>query len=334
MKYFTKTITTALVIFLASSFVVAQDTPEITWKIGGTIQAMASYAQTGADTSQLGFGLRRVRLKTYFGMGNVSAFVQFEGTSYKLLDARMTYKFSDAANISVGRFIGAGVRSGGLTSHTDIDIVERPLSAQKWGVNTVGSDYRDYGASVFGKFGGLSYTLTAHNGDGAQNIRASHQSQGTLLNSTSAISGMLTYKPEAINGLEAGGYYGMGNATFNDYASYNAYVYWEPKPIRIKAEIIGLTNKFGATDLNSLGYYVFGAFGFMDNWEALVRYENYDGNTDIDNNAQTLITIGARYALFPDKVSASKITFAYVIHSEEGTEIDNNVFYAMFQTAF
>lgn len=334
MKFFTKTITAALVVFLASSFVVAQDAPEIKWKIGGTIQAMASYAQTGADTSQLGFGLRRVRLKTYFGMGDVSAFVQFEGTSYKLLDARLTYKFSDAANIHVGRFIGAGVRAGGLTSHTDIDIVERALSAQKWGANTIGADFRDYGASLFGKFGELSYNLTAHNGDGAQNIKASHQSQGKLLNATSAFSGMVFYKPEAIKGLEAGGYYGIGNATFNDYAAYNAYVYWEPKPIRIKAEIVGVTNKNGATDLNSLGFYVFGAYQFMDNWEALARFENYDGNTDLEKDAQTLITIGARYALFPSKVSASKITVAYVIHGEEGTEIDNNVFYAMFQTAF
>jgi len=334
MKFFTKTMTTVLVVFSVSSFTVAQDAPKLNWKIGGTVQAMASIAQTGADTSQTGFGLRRLRLKTYFNYDKVTAFVQLEGTTPKLLDARMTYKLSDAVNIRVGRFIGAGARGGGLTSHTDIDIVERAMSAQKWGSKTIGADYRDYGASIFGKFGEFNYNVTAHNGNGAQNVKPSQQSQAKLLNGSSAFSGMVFYKSKEIKGLEAGGYYGIGNETFNDYNAYNAYVYWEPKPIRIKAEIIGVSDKNGVTDINSLGYYVFGAYGFMDNWEALARFENYDGNTDVDKNAETLITIGARYALYPEKVSASKITFAYVIHSEEGDEIDNNVFYVMFQTAF
>jgi len=334
MKFFTKTMTTVLVVFFASSFIVAQDAPKANWKIGGTVQAMASIAQTGADTSQTGFGLRRLRLKTYFNYDKVTAFVQLEGTTPKLLDARMTYKISDAVNIRVGRFIGAGVRAGGLTAHTVIDLVERPLSAQKWGTNTIGGDFRDYGAALFGKFGELNYNLTVHNGDGAKNIKASHQSQGKLLNATSAFSGMVFYKPKDIKGLETGGYYGIGNATFNDYAAYNAYVYWEPSPIRIKAELIGFTNKNGATDVSSLGYYLFGAYGFMDNWEALARFESFDKNTDVEKDGETLITIGARYALYPQKFSNSKITFAYVIHSEEGTEIDNNVFYVMFQTAF
>ena len=107
------------------------------------------------------------------------------------------------------------------------------------------------------------------------------------------------------------------------------------QPYRIKAEIISVTNKNGANNISSLGYYVFGAFGFLDNWEALARYENYDPSDLADvKDAHTLITIGARYALFPAKFIESKITFAYVMHGEEGTAIDNDVFYVMFQTAF
>jgi hypothetical protein len=334
MKIFTKIISTVFMFFIATSFIVAQDTPELKWKIGGTVQAMASYAQTGAETAQTGFGLRRVRLKTYFGYGNVTAFIQYSAKSNKVLDARMTYKFSDAFNLRVGRFIGAGIRAGGLTPHTVIDIVERPMSAQMWASQTVGGDFRDYGAAAIGKFGDLSYNLTLHNGNGAMNLTPSHKSQANTLNGAAAVSGMVSFKPKSVKGLETGAYYGMGNSDVNDYASYNAYVYWEPKPIRIKAEVIGLSNKNGANDLNSLGYYVFGAYGFMDNWEALARFETYDPNTDVDDDATNLITIGARYALFPGKVTASKITFAYVLHGEQGTEIDNDVFYVMFQTAF
>lgn len=334
MKFFTKTITTVFVIFLTTSLIVAQDAPELKWKIGGTVQAMGSYAQTNTDTAQIGFGLRRVRLKTYFSYGDVTAFVQYSAKSNKLLDARMTYKFSKAFNVRVGRFIGAGPRAGGLTPHTVIDIVERPMSAQMWASNTVGNDFRDYGAAAMGKFGDFNYNLTLHNGSGALNLTPSQKGTASRFNENVAISGMVNYKPKAVQGLEAGGYYGMGNSNINEYSSYNAYVYWEPKPIRIKAEVIGLTNTVNDIDLPSLGYYVFGAYSITDAWEVLARYETYDPNTDVDDDAQNLITVGARYALFPAKLTASKITFAYVLHGEEGTTIDNDLFYVMFQTAF
>lgn len=350
MKFFTKTISIVFMFFLATSFIVAQDAPELNWKIGGTVQAMGSYAQTNTDTAQIGFGLRRVRLKTYFSYGDFTAFIQYGAIANILLDARMTYNFSQTFKLRVGRFVGAGVRSGGLTSHTKIDIVERPMSAQMWALNALGSgDYRDYGLAFMGNIGDFGYNLTLANGKGLHkikidgttvgvgtgNILATHLKGGETLNQSVSISGMANYQPKTVKGLEVGGYYGIGNANFNDYSSYNAYVYWEPKPIRIKAEIIGVTDQNETDNISSLGYYVFGAYGFADNWEALARYENYDPSDLSDiKDAHTLITVGARYALFPEKLTASKITFAYVMHEEEGAEIDNDVFYVMFQAAF
>jgi FAD/FMN-containing dehydrogenase len=80
------------------------------------------------------------------------------------------------AEVALGQWeyqvLGAGVRAGGLTSHTKIDIVERPMSAQMWASKTVGGDYRDYGVATFGKVGDFNYNLTVHNGDGAANITA------------------------------------------------------------------------------------------------------------------------------------------------------------------
>jgi len=350
MKTISKIVFTIIFFLLASSFIIAQETPELNWKIGGTVQAMASYAQTNSDTAQIGFGLRRVRLKTSFSYGKVSAFIQYGAIADRILDARMTFKFSKVANVRVGRFVVAGVRAGGLTSHTKLDIVERPMSAQMWALNALGSgDYRDYGVAFMGNVGDFGYNLTLANGKGLNkikiegttvgvgtgNILATHLKGGGTLNQSVSISGLVNYKPKAVKGLEVGGYYGMGNAYFHDYSSYNAYVYWEPKPIRIKAEIISVTDKNGTTDVSSLGYYIFGAYGFADNWEALARYENYDPTgTFLLDDAQTLITVGARYALFPEKLTASKITVAYVMHGEEGDAIDNDVFYVMFQTAF
>jgi len=336
MKRFTKSaLLTALVFIVTAGMIFAQDLPDLKLRFGGTIQAMASYSQTGAnDINQTGFGLRRVRFRAYPKFSKYfKGFFQMELTSPKLLDARLTYTLDKAINVRVGRFIGAGVRSGGLTSHTVIDIVERPMTAQKWGAATIGADYRDYGAAVFGKIGGgLSYNITVHNGNGAKNIKATHKGAGKILNDKLAFSGMVTYKPKEVKGLEAGGYYGVGNSNYMDYNAYNAYIYWEPKPIRIKAEYIGW--KDNTTNITTSGYYIFGAYGFAHNWELLARYENYDENTNVDNDGQNLTTIGARYFLFAAKESAGKITAAYVIHGEQGATIDNNVFYFMFQLVF
>ncbi len=335
MKAFTKLTFTLFLILITSGLIFSQDGPDIKVRLGGTVQAMASYSQTGgADTAQIGFGLRRVRLRAYSNFSkHFKGFIQMEVTSPKLLDARLTYMLNENFNIRVGRFIGAGVRSGGLTSHTVIDIVERPLTAQMWGKSTIGGDYRDYGLAVFGKIGGgLAYNITVHNGDGSLNIKATHKGAGTTLNSNFAFSGMLTFKPAAVKGLEAGGYYGVGNSTVNDYSAYNVYLYYTPKNFEVKAEYIGW--KDNAADVSSMGYYVFGGYNFAKNFEVLARYENFDPNADAADDAQSLITIGARYFLFPSKKTAGKITAAYVIHGEEGTAIDNDVFQIMFQLVF
>ena len=149
---------------------------------------------------------------------------------------------------------------------------------------------------------------------------------------------MVVFKPKSLKGLEAGAYYGIGNAEINEYASYNAYIYYEPKPLRVKAEIIGVTNTTGSTDVSGMGYYVFAGYGFAKNFEALARFEIFDGNTDIDDNQLTLITLGATYSIFQTKWTAGKITAAYTLQNEADVPLypafDNNVFQLVMQLVF
>lgn len=331
-----------VILFLSTGILTAQDVPEFKYRIGGTVQAWTSMGQIdGADTSSLGWGLRRVRLRAYSSFGDkMKGFFQMELTSPKLLDARIEYLVSKNFTIRAGRFIGAGVRAGGHTSHTKIDITERPLTAIRWGGSTIGSDYRDYGLDVVGSFGDLKGTLTLHNGDGSVNIRNKQTGSGPQ-NGSFAISAMATFKPKKIKGLEAGGYFGMGNSEINEYNAFNVYAYYEPKPLRIKAEVIGWTN-VGALpngdDLGRIGYYVFAGYGFAKNWEASVRFEIYDQNTDLDDDQLTLLTVGATHSIFSSKWAAGKITAAFTIQSEADVvtspEIDNNVFQLVMQLVF
>lgn len=335
------------VIFLTAGILTAQDAPDFSYRMGGTIQAWGSMGQidkdfSGIDTSAFGFGLRRVRLRAYATLGDkMKGFVQMELTSPKLLDARIEYLVSKAFTIKAGRFIGAGVRAGGLTSHTVIDITERPLSAVMWGTNTIGADYRDYGVDFSGKFGDLTANVTLHNGNGAFNMLNRQGRALTTYNAGIAVSGMVVFKPSTVKGLEAGAYYGMGNPDQNEYNAYNAYVYYEPKPLRVKAELIGYTNVGAAAngdDLSRMGYYLFAGYGLTPNLEAVARFEIYDHNTEVDDNQLTLITLGATYSVFETKWTAGKVTAAYTLQNEADVPafpaIDNNVFHIVMQLVF
>ncbi|MCH8941129.1 MAG: hypothetical protein IIA48_01615 [Bacteroidetes bacterium] len=321
------------VTFLSTSY--SQDKPDIKVRVGGTVQAMVSSAQTNTDTSQVGFGLKRIRGRLYTTFSkNIKGFIQFEMTSFKLLDARIEFIINKAAQFRVGRFKVAGVRAGGLTSHTKIDIVERSVSAQKWGLMTIGADYRDFGVAFLGTSNGFSYNLTLHNGNGAVNLKASQKTTASVQNTSFAFSGMTSYKPQKVKGLELGGHYGVGNSTFNDYNAYSAYLYYEPGSFRFKGEYIGVKNKNGPFDITTAGYYFFGAYKVAKNVELLGRWERYDKNTDVSNDAETFTTFGFAYSFFSSKWTATKITAAYVIRSEDGVSVNNNVFYVMFQLVF
>jgi hypothetical protein len=321
------------VLFLVS-VAYSQNKPELNVKFGGTVQAMARYSQTSTDTAEMSLGLRRVRIRMFGDYGEfIKSFIQFELVSPKLYDARIDYIVSDAFMVRLGRFKGAGVRACVLTSHTELDIVERPVSANYWGTATVGSDFRDYGIAFMGDVEGFHYNLTIHNGNGTANFKTSVASSSVAKDLGMAVSGMLFYKPPQLKGFEAGGYYGVGNKNINNYTSYNSYIYYEPLPYRLKAEVISVTNKNGESDTTALGYYVFGAFRFAQHFEGLARYEILDPNTGLGNDKQTEITFGLTYSVFPLSWETVKITGAYVIRLEETRKINNNIGYILVQTA-
>ncbi len=327
-------------LFTGFLFTQAQDKPDIKVKVGGTVQAMASYSETAKDTNLVGLGLRRVRLKVTGSIGDkIQAYVQAEFTNPSLVDALVDYFIHDEIKLRIGRYKVAGVLGGGLTSHHKIDIVERARIGQEWGDRTVGSSYRDYGVSVIGNLGDFNYFVSIFNGgEGSVNIRSSQKGKSTLVNNGVAVSGLFEYKPKEIKGLNVGGYVGQGNKVYNDYLSYSGHIYWEPRPIRIKAEYVSIIDKNTSTDITTNGYYLMGAYGINKSIELLARFEYFDPFTDLDDNEETLVTLGASYFVYPGDWTSGKITAAYVLRNDKlganNSDLANNVFYVMFQAAF
>lgn len=336
MKLFTRlSVVLLFACFFSGSVFAGDEDMKVEHKVGATVQSWVSYQ--AADSAYLGFGLRRVRVRWYGTINSkFKTFIQAELTNPKLLDARVEYHFSKQFNVRAGRFIGSGVRSGGLTSHSSIDIVERPRSANAWGAGTVGADFRDYGFQAEGKTESGEFTgrLWLHNGSGAANI-TSHEATNPRDHQLQGIAAdlMLIFQPKSVKGLEAGGHVGVGNKDVKDLMSYSGYAYYEPGPFRVKAELIGLVDKSDSVDVTSMGYYLFGGYQVTPNIEIVGRFETYDKNTDADDDATNYITGGVVYKQFSGKVN-HKLTAAVVVPTEEGDSVKNTAFYTVWQILF
>lgn len=326
---------TFLSIFFLSSSAFADDPPELKSQIGGTIQSWLSLDQND-DATSMAFGLRRVRFRYYAQYDKAKLFVQTEVTSGSLLDARIEYYFNETFNIRAGRFIGAGARAGGLTSHTVIDIIERPFTARRWGSMTVGGDYRDYGVQLEGKAGDLTGRVWLHNGDNSLNITNRAGSSVGNDFSAQAVDAMVIFKPASVKGLEIGGHYGINKVDSvsaakpeRDRDSYSAYAYYTPGGFQLKGEVISLTNNI--TDASTMGYYIFGGYSVSDAVELLGRYEIYDPNTDVDTNELSLITLGATLR---DVGNNHRVTAAIVLSDNKATDVQDTIFQLVWQFLF
>jgi hypothetical protein len=335
-----------LLLYILATPLFALTADDLQVKINGTIQSWASYEQNAQDSTQIGFGIRRLRLrvKSTFGQ-KISAFAQVEMTSPKLLDARISYRIIPQLQFRVGRFIGAGMRGAGLTLHSALDIIERPVSAQEWGRRTVGADYRDYGLELVATVSDFSIRAWIHNGDGSKNIKSSQTGRTFLKNGHFAQDAMLTYQPQYIPALEIGAHAGMGNDQFKyfdgisyinrDNFHYSAYLYYQPENLRFKTEYVSVTSQkddVQSRDITFSGFYTFVGYQLIKNLELVGRYEtvNYD---HLLNMRENFYTLGATYFFFPEEKVSAKIALAYVHHTDQYYN-NSDLLYAMFQFLF
>ncbi len=90
-------------------------------------------------------------------------------------------------------------------------------------------------------------------------------------------------------------------------------------------------------NLEKTGWYVWGGhtvdtgLSFLTAVQVLARYEEYDGDVDIDGDGKSRITLGTN--LFIDG-KYTKIQLNYQVNGEEGGDVDNDEVLANFQVAF
>ena len=130
-----------------------------------------SYEHTDDSTStQLGFGIRRARIRGKMMQGKAAAFIQYEAINSTIIDVRLDYILSDNLMFRMGRFVGPGSQAGSRTGHTSIDLIERSIVGRNWAIAVDRKDSRSYGLALLGKLGNFGYELMASNGDNSVNL--------------------------------------------------------------------------------------------------------------------------------------------------------------------
>jgi len=316
---------------------------DVSLRLGFTLQPRFTYASESVNdvvTEQIGFGVRRFRMRTYMNVGDdFKFFTQWEGssTSAALLDLRAEYRLNDKIWLRMGRFVGAQPRVAAVTLHSEIDLIERPGIADVWARHTIGADMRDYGLEMLYRVPSLEYRLFLSNGGNAFNYRNNY-SGNTLVSAPGkgmALNTMVRYFPEQLKNSEFGVHAGInhGRSTFTassllpgvgrNYTQVSGYAYWGvlsgQQPIRVKLDALTVSyedimvggNEFSQT---FRGASLFTGYLVRKDLELLAAYETYNLNTDDPNQHVDLLTMGFTYSFSAARGKnflGQKVTLAY-----------------------
>lgn len=289
-----------------------------------------------------GFDIRRARLDV---KGNISPYwgyrVQFDlaGTP-KLIDAFIELKLSDLINFTVGQakvpFSMENLLSSPQLALIDRSQVVEALTARGRDVNG-NQNGRDIGVQMGGTLLKLKdrpvidYRLGVFNGSGINTMNN---------NENKDYAARLVVHPFA--GLDISGAYYDGSRLLPEVRTgtvvtspsrtvkrdrYGIDLSYDLRNFSLRGEYIHGTDDRAERE----GYYVMGGYFFLQKKLQLVaRYDFYDTNISIADNASEWIVLGANYAFNAN----TKLQANYSIKEEEGASIDNNFTNIQLQIGF
>lgn len=303
-------------------------------KVFGFVQSQ--YDTYFYDKSENTFLFKRARVGftgavakdfTYYVVLETAPLLSSSGSAY-LLDAFITYHYSDWAKLSVGSFkqpFGAEVN----TACNNLTTVERSIVSDQ-----IVAPQRDMGIMVLGgnKESKLKYSVALMNGRGL-GVKDN--------NSKKDISSRLTYK--AFDFLTVGGSFRYGYPTNDDddRTTYGFDAEVNYKKFKIEGEYIydeGDYNRAagggcGTTPME-LGSKRQGAYvtaSYMTNFklEPVFKYEYFDADLDVGKNLLEVMTFGANYHI--NKATRLQLNYQYKV---ESIEIDNDALLVQLQVKF
>ncbi|WP_300739813.1 porin [uncultured Alistipes sp.] len=269
------------------------------------LPAISGYVQTGfewTDNSST-FFIKRVRLTLAGDIApRLDYRIQLEFASPKVVDAVLRYRPLEALNFQLGEYkLPFSIEN---TEYVPLkfELIEYPLALRRLmgfddicGLSATG---RDMGLMAYGGFlrrGGrylLSYNLGVFNGEGI-NTRDRNRSKDVVAR--------LTLRP--VEGLQiaASGYWGEYGPDYLERIRYGAGACYDRGPVVLRWEYIcgttGLPDAGGT--LASDGWYAVGGWRITPKVMAVVRYDTFRENSDLNATRQTDYTGGVLWVPFP-----------------------------------
>jgi len=288
-----------------------------TLKIGGIMQSTFTY-NMDEDDVQTAFALKRSRLLFWGTILNdkIKYFVQTEGVSSPyVLDTKLIFAdYIPMTTITVGRFL-PNFTHYMPRSTAMLDMINYPLMVGHYAM------WRQIGVQTTTKTDPVDFNVGLFNGydndDGGGNKWVEDNDAKDVL---FAVAG----KPAEF--LKLFGYGWFGNLLMADTLDFARnrfgggaivnYPLSEEMSVVFKGEYVkGIDEQGGAiADVNSAGYYAHLGFKVKPQIELLLRYDNFDPDTDTDDDAETWITLGTNYFLDGEHV---KFSLNYIIKKEE-----------------
>ena len=224
---------------------------------------------------------------------------------------------SPLLRVSVGQMKYPLTREG-LEPSSQLDFIDRAMiAAREFG------DRRDIGFMVSGKANIFDYSVGLFNGSGANNID---------LNDAKDFGARLVVNPFGNLSIGASTYSGSNNHLVSDTADVDrgrlgGDLQYSVSALTVKAEYM-LGNDDG---LEGQGYYAGVTYLVNPKLKLATRYDVWDSDTDLDDNEESMITIGSDYSL---KGDAAKVMVNYIIHNDKGTDTKTNDMLIQFQVEF
>jgi len=321
--------------------------------VGEKLMKLSGYTQFRYQALQEqgkidGFDIRRARLSL---KGDITPHFsyklqqEFGGSSPKLIDADFGFEYNHHFKLNAGQF-KIPFSQENLISSNKLELINRTQVVEALvarGKDLIGNQNgRDIGVMATGSFWQVSdnfivdYALGMFNGSG---VNASDKDE------QKDFVGRLIFHP--VTGLAFGGSFyagGISNTLTKEYDRnrIGAEFSYELQQLSFKGEY--LTGKDGAFDktankyilkkdggINKAGWYLQAGYYLTPKiFQAVVRYDTFDPNTDQSKNAANVYTVGINW-LFN---KWTKLQLNYEIKDEEGKKINNNAMLAQLQIGF
>lgn len=258
--------------------------------VGGFVQTGWEYSNGGGLPAQNGFAVDRARLTFSGDMSNESFSYLVSGewsdvtNSFDLLDAVVTLRMFDEANIRVGQFVPQ-FYAGFVTDPTQLTTLNYSVSALTFGQG------RGAGIEAFRTFGDFEVSVFYNNGFDTANMGVGDNNY--------AIGVAATYHLDAAVSLNGGWAYDSVTEGVNSFTFGGVYA---EGPLSIGADWI--VNDDGGS-LNNWSIVTTAAYKCFDDFEGFAQWElgDYDGSLN-------LLTVGGNYDLAHGLVWTNTLGYA------------------------